>query len=77
LERKYKYTLDASIIRPLKEQERLNMPLMKRFTKRLNLNISPQAYEKIRQVANKEGRKTGNMARQILEKWALNRKVRK
>ena len=76
MKRKYKYTLDASIIRPLKEQERLNMPLMKRFTKRLNLNISPQAYEKIRQVANKQGRKTGNMAREILERWAKDRKLR-
>lgn len=64
-------------MKPLKEQERLNMPLMKRFTKRLNLNVSPHAYEKIREVANKEGRKTGNLARLILEKWAKDRKVRK
>ncbi len=50
------------------------MQLMKQFTKRLNLNISPKTYEKIKQVATKEGRKTGSMARQILEMWAKNRK---
>jgi len=52
-----------------------HMQLMKQFNKRLNLNISPKTYEKIKKVANKEGRKTGNLARQILERWAKNRKV--
>jgi len=53
------------------------MSLMRRFNRRLNLNISPQAYEKIRELATKEGRKTGNLARQILEKWAKSRRVQK
>ena len=47
-----------------------HMPLMKRFSKRLNLNISPKTYEVIRKVANRENRKTGSMAREVLEKWA-------
>jgi len=62
----------------LSKQEELNMPLMKeRFSKRLNLNVSSKTYEMIRKVANQENRKTGNMAREILERWAMNRKVRR
>ena len=53
------------------------MPLMKRFSKRLNLNVSPKTYEVIRKVANRENRKTGSMAREVLEKWAKNKKVQK
>jgi len=53
------------------------MPLMKRFSKRLNLNISPKTYEVIRKVANRENRKTGSMAREVLEMWAKNKKVQK
>ena len=65
-------------MKPLKEQGGLNMSLMKeRFSKRLNINVSPKTYETIRKVANRENRKTGNLARLILEKWAMNRKVRK
>ena len=42
---------------PQSEQGRLYMPLMKRFTRRLNLNISPQTYKTIRQVATKRAEK--------------------
>ena len=69
---------DASNIRPLVEQEELNMSLMKkRFSRRLNINVRPKTYEEIRKVANQENRKTGSMAREILERWAMNRKVLK
>jgi hypothetical protein len=51
--------------------------MKERFFKRLNLNVSPRTYEILKKVANKENRKTGAMAREILERWAMNKKVRK
>ena len=51
------------------------MPLMKRFSRRLNLNVSPKTYEKIRKVADQKNRKTGSMAREILEQWAKQKRL--
>ena len=52
------------------------MPLMKRFNRRLNLNISQRTYSLIKKVANQENRKTGAMAREILERWAKDKKFK-
>ena len=46
------------------------MRIMRICTRRLNLNLSPKTYEEIQKIAKKEGRKAGNMARHILDKWA-------
>lgn len=46
------------------------MHLMKKFTERLNLYVCPKTYNTIKQVATQEGRKTGSMARSILQRWA-------
>ena len=43
-----------------------------KFTKRLNVNICSKTYGKLQKVATMEGRKPGNKARQILNKWAMN-----
>jgi hypothetical protein len=51
--------------------------MKERFSKRLNLNLSPRTFEILRKEADKENRKTGNKARDILEKWAMNREVQK
>ena len=51
------------------------MNFMKRFSKRLNINICPDTYKRIEQEAISEGRKTGNMTRIILDEWAMNRKI--
>ena len=64
-------------MKPPLKQEKLDMPLMKRFSKRLNINVSPRTYEEIRKVAKLENRKTGSMARELLERWAMNKKVRR
>jgi hypothetical protein len=40
------------------------------------MSLMKERYEIIRKVANQENRKTGNMAREILERWAMNRQVR-
>ncbi len=53
------------------------MSLMKRFNKRLNLNVSRKTYEILRKVAYRENRKTGSMAREILEMWAKDKRVEK
>jgi len=49
------------------------MTIMQECIKRLNLNIRNETYEQIKKVAHKEGRKPGNLARFILEKWANDR----
>ena len=46
------------------------MQLMEQYTERLNLYISPETFMVIEQVAATEGRKTGNYARLILDRWA-------
>ena len=50
------------------------MQFMKQFTRRLNLYICPETYAKIEREATKEGRKTGNYARRLLDEWAKSRK---
>lgn len=50
------------------------MLFMNKFTKRLNLNICPITYDKINEVATQQGRKTGSMARLILQEWAMTMK---
>ena len=47
------------------------MKLMDKFSKRLNLNICPKTYDRLRQEASNQGRVTGNMARVILDRWAM------
>ena len=42
---------------------------MQECKKNLNLNIKEETYEEICRTALKEGRKPGNFARLILEKW--------
>ena len=46
------------------------MTIMQECKKNLNLNIKEETYEEISRTAIKEGRKPGNLARLILEKWA-------
>jgi hypothetical protein len=46
------------------------MNFMEQFTERLNLNISPQTYNRLKEEASNEGRKVGNMVRVILDHWA-------
>lgn len=53
------------------------MKFKNQFTRRLSLNISPQTYAKIEKEAIKEGRKTGNFARRLLDRWAENNKANK
>jgi len=48
------------------------MNFTQQYSKRLNVNICPETYGKIKQFATMEGRKVGNMARQILDRWARN-----
>lgn len=43
---------------------------MRLCTKRLNLSLSKKTFDEIQRAAKKEGRKAGNMARHILDKWA-------
>jgi hypothetical protein len=47
------------------------MNFSEQFTERLNLNISPHTYNKIREEAENEGRKVGNMARIILDRYVM------
>ena len=49
------------------------MQFMKEFTRRLNLYICPETYAKIEKEATKQGRKTGNYARRLLDEWAMNK----
>ena len=49
------------------------MTIMQARTKRLNLNVKEETYKEIKNVAYKVGRKPGNLARYILEKWADDR----
>ena len=46
------------------------MNFKEQFTERINLNISPYTYTKVKEEAESEGRKVGNMARIILDRWA-------
>ena len=48
------------------------MNFTEQYPKRLNVNICPETYSKIQRVATMEGRKPGNKARQILDRWAMN-----
>ena len=49
------------------------MNLMDKHTRRLNLYICPETYDKLQQVAIQEGRKTGSLARRLLNRWTENR----
>jgi hypothetical protein len=49
------------------------MNLMEKCTERLNLNVSPATFNRLKKVAYDQGRKTGNLARYILDQWANNR----
>jgi len=49
------------------------MNLLDKCTERLNLNVSPDTFNRLKKVASNEGRKTGNLARHILDQWAMNR----
>ena len=57
------------------KKESLSMKFKNKFTRRLNLNISPQTYAKIEKEAIKEGRKAGNYARRLLDRWAKDEKA--
>lgn len=50
------------------------MKFMEQYTKRLNLNVQQTTYDIIEETGISQGRKAGNMARIILDKWALNKK---
>ena len=50
------------------------MKIMNECIKRLNLNIRQKTYEIIKNAAQKQGRKPGNLARLILEQWTENNK---
>jgi hypothetical protein len=54
----------------------IRMNLMTKHTKRLNLFICPETYDQLQQVAIQEGRKTGSLARHLLNRWAKNRENR-
>jgi hypothetical protein len=45
------------------------MTIMQECQKNLNLNIKEETFEEIKKAAHKQGRKPGNLARLILEKW--------
>lgn len=49
------------------------MNLLEKCTERLNLNVSPSTFNRLSKVAYDQGRKTGNLARYILDQWANNR----
>ena len=49
------------------------MNLMEKHTKRLNLYISYETYNELERIAISEGRKTGSLARNILDRWVENR----
>ena len=51
------------------------MKFSEQYTERLNLNISPHTYKIIKEEAVGEGRKIGNMARIILDKYAMDKKI--
>jgi hypothetical protein len=51
------------------------MAFMNEYTKRLNINVKPDTYKKLKKMAYEEGRKAGNMARRILEAWANEKKL--
>ena len=53
------------------------MSIMKEYKKNLNLHIREETYEEICRAALKEGRKPGNLARLILEKWAKENRLTK
>lgn len=53
---------------------RFDMNFSEQYTERLNLNISPYTYNRIKEAAYNEGRKVGNMARNILDRYAMNYK---
>ena len=46
------------------------MKFKEQFTKRLNLNVSPETYEIIEQIGINQGRKVGNLVRIVLDQWA-------
>jgi hypothetical protein len=46
------------------------MSIMRECTKNLNLHVKEETYDVIQKAALKEGRKPGNLARMILERWA-------
>ena len=48
------------------------MNLLEKCTERLNLNVSPDTFNRLKKVASDEGRKAGNLARHILDQWAKN-----
>ena len=52
------------------------MNLMTKHTKRLNLYICPKTFDQLQQVAIQEGRKTGSLARHLLNRWAESRNQR-
>ena len=54
----------------------VQMNLMTKHTKRLNLFICPETYDVLQQVAIQEGRKTGSLARHLLNSWAERRNHR-
>ena len=54
------------------------MSIMQECQKNLNLNIKKATFEEIKKAAHKQGRKPGNLARWILEKWVEeNKHIRK
>jgi hypothetical protein len=52
------------------------MNFSEQYTERLNLNISPYTYNKLMEEAESEGRKVGNMARIILDRYVIASKDR-
>ena len=53
---------------------RNHMNFSEQYTERLNLNISPLTYKIIKEEAENEGRKIGNMARIILDRYVMGSK---
>jgi hypothetical protein len=53
------------------------MNFKEQYTERLNLNISPYTYNRLKEEADIEGRKVGNMARIILDRYATNKDNKK
>ena len=46
------------------------MRLLKEKVKRLNIIVKPETYAVIEKNAEADGRRTGNLARKILDDWA-------
>jgi hypothetical protein len=71
LTKKYKYLLGYR--NPKNKIRGSHMKFKETFTRRLNLNVQPQTYKIIEETGISQGRKAGNMARIILDEWAMNK----